>query len=299
MKEFKEVLCRLFSVRTDELEITGHPIPCRIHRIWIGGGMPSHTFANLKDFQDQLKQRNSPYCHILWTDLQALKKNNLDDKQNVLNEQLKILRQLGMEIKDLAAFCPAFSLVKKEDTISRAKEMLAGYIKERAIAGYKAASDILRLLILYQEGGIYMDADIGIGFEQFNEPVYHRYLFRQKTGCYLPLIGSVSPFENLHDNSAFGPENYILTEMEAFTRKQAYGWNYFYASVAANPYVTELLETLLTRDAQTQSAKIADDLYRDLYGTPDAPDIMAFFRYAFAPLFLQYCTDASINKNGE
>jgi len=299
MEAFKEIYQQIFSEDMRGFEIPQNEIPCSIHRIWIGAAMPDHTFMNLKHFQDQLTLRKSKYLHILWTDIQSLQKEDLPDKQRALALQLNVLRQLGMQIKDIAAFYPSFSLFKKTDILSQAKAMLFQSIQESAIAGYKAASDILRLLILQTEGGIYMDADIGIGYEQFDEPIYHRYRFQNKERGCLPLIGSVSPYADLHAGSAFDPKRYIHSELDAFQKKRAYGWNYFYASTAGNPYVTELLETLLARDAQTQSMKIADDLYLDLYGKSAPPDIMALFHYAFAPLFLQYCTSASIDKSGE
>jgi hypothetical protein len=145
-------------------------VPKLLHFIWIGEDIPVTYIENIKTWS----ARNRDYKLILWSD-----------------QQIKFERPLVKA--DQGFFDYEFGDIeelKKEffHTFPR----LIGYLEREShgkFPNYAAASDILRLLILYKLGGVYIDTDEipneyyhGFGtqyYEQYNpdfKPLFFGYL---------------------------------------------------------------------------------------------------------------------------
>lgn len=277
MSKFKDTLFKEYKL--EGTEITEAKIPKVIHRIWVGGKIECETLINLILFQTELgfaqRGRTEKYEHILWTT-----KSTKDNK--AAGEQMYILEKLGMKI--------CFMEDKFDQTnIGRAtkKEI------ENLMQGnkYKFVSDLWRMYILYVMGGIYMDADIGIGQETFEGTLYHRYQSKEDEYSYMPLLGSAFPFFN--DNLKLKEKDlggYFEKEAGGY---KSYGWNYFYATVAKNNAILKALLGLLEgKDAQTVALEMISSFYADIR----QENSEELFKCAFAPLDLQYITKASTIK---
>ena len=280
MSDFKTILMRVIHQHNIEAkELEEAEIPQIIHRIWLGNKMPEDTFQALLHFQNHLRETGTRYVHNLWT-------YSVEDTG--LQEQLPQLQEAGMAVHDMREVwddCPEIRQVVEELIIKGKQDAMH----------YKIASDIFRMYILYVQGGIYMDADIDVRGELFDEPLFHRYRF--KCGGYMPLLGSVSPFQDLYKMAEGDMQVYIALEYTWYMEK-TYGWNYFFASVPGNPAIEQMLQEVCRSDGQSMTVNLIHRFFAEM---PDMKDMKedrgrVLFDYAFAPLDLQYCTRASVEK---
>lgn len=277
MSDFKNMLMRVIHQHNKEAaELEEAEIPQIIHRIWLGSVMPEDTFLALLHFQNHLRETGTRYVHNLWT-------YSVEDAG--LQEQLATLQESGMVVHDMTEVW---------DDRPEIRHAVKDRIKKGKLHSmhYKIASDIFRMYILYVQGGIYMDADIDVRGELFDEPLFHRYRF--KCGGYMPLLGSVSPFQDLFKTAEGDMEVYIALEYAWYIEK-AYGWNYFFASVPGNPAIEQMLQEVCMSDGQSMTVKLIGRFFAEISGMKEEKG-RALFDYAFAPLDLQYCTRASVEK---
>lgn len=277
MSNFKNILMRVIRQHNKEAaELEEAEIPQIIHRIWLGNEMPKDTFLALLHFQNHLRETGTCYVHILWT-------YSVEDAG--LQEQLAALQKSGMTIHYMTEVwddCPEIRHAVEDRIIKGKLDSMH----------YKIASDIFRMYILCVQGGIYMDADIDVRGELFDEPLFHRFQF--KDGGYMPLLGSVSPFDDLFEAAGGDLCAYIAFEYSLFMEKN-YGWNYFFASVPGNPAIEQMLREVCRIDGQSMTVNLIDRFFAEMPGTKEEKR-RALFDYAFAPLDLQYCTRASVEK---
>lgn len=255
-------------------------IPQIIHRIWLGKQMPEATFLTLRHFQghmQQMQQRGSQYIHCLWV-------HSVED--DGLKAQIRELAECGMVIRDMSEVW---------DDGSEIKEKIELWISEgkQDLSKYKFASDLFRMYILYRDGGIYMDVDIGVRGELFAEPIFHRFQFAD--GSYMPLLGSRLPFTDLFQEAGGDMEVYMALEYSAYISQGGYAWNYFFASVPGNPVIERMMREACNGDAQSMTDNMVETFFEQIPGTKEEKG-SALFDYAFAPLDLQYCTRASVEK---
>ena len=179
-----------------------------------------------------------------------------------LREQIATLQKSGMKVSNMAEIW---------DDRSEIGNAVKKWIKmgEQEPAHYKIASDIFRMYVLYVLGGIYMDV-------------------------YRPLLVSVSPFNDLFEAAGGDLCAYIAFEYSLFMEKN-YGWNYFFASVPGNSAIEKMLQEVCGGDGQRMTANLVDRLLAEMSGVKEEKG-RALFDYAFAPLDLQYCTRASVEK---
>lgn len=123
------------------MESPASMIPKKIHFIWVGGLIPIRYITNIYHWASL----NPDYEVNLWIDRGSVH----PEEMPALEDQLK---QISAQIRDL-------------DTTDRGllNKMLNKDFYEEEVTGveanYAAASDILRLAILEQEGGVYIDTD--------------------------------------------------------------------------------------------------------------------------------------------
>jgi hypothetical protein len=132
-----------FALTVFFLNSTAHaePAPKELHFIWIGKDIPELYVANIMGWA----ARNKDYKINIWSDKSATISNTISKMDGASS--------LPFQFRDIDE-------VKKENLKTHPK--LISYL-ERESSGkfpnYAAASDILRLLILNKEGGIYVDTD--------------------------------------------------------------------------------------------------------------------------------------------
>lgn len=281
MCNFKNTLKKVIQQHDGEFaELREGVIPQIIHRIWLGNAMPDATFQTLQHFQEHMNQTETEYVHVLWV------YPSEEDLPGDLKVQTDKLKEHGMIIRAMPAVWEARPEIKKalEQKINKGK------IEP---SEYKIASDIFRMYILLIEGGIYMDVDIGVREELFAEPIFHR--FQLGDGLYMPLLGSVSPFVDLFQEAGGDMEVYMAREYNAYILHGGYAWNYFFASVPENPVIERMLGDVCNGDGQSMTANLVENFFAQIQGT-DVERKSALFDYAFAPLDLQYYTEASVTK---
>lgn len=117
----------------------GGLIPQTAHYIWPGGGSISNdSISNIITFK-----KNNPMCTInLWVE-------NVDVMKNSLIE------------RGYSSILFNFINIKKIDKFDTETESaIARETADSPLKNYAAASDIIRLAILYKYGGVYMDVDV-------------------------------------------------------------------------------------------------------------------------------------------
>lgn len=279
MCNFKDTLKSVIQQHKGKFtELQEGEIPPIIHRIWLGKEMPEASFLTLQHFQEHMQQSGSQYTHCLWV-------HAVED--DGLKAQISELAECGMVIRDMSDVWEARQGIKGE---------LEKWISEGAQdpSKYKFASDIFRMYILFIEGGIYMDVDIDVREELFAEPIFHRFQFAD--GSYMPLLGSIVPFEDLFQTANRNVADYMELEYRMYRSKGGYGWNYFFASVPGNPVIERMMREACNGDAQSMTVNMVETFFGQILGTKEEKG-SALFDYAFAPLDLQYCTRASVEKD--
>lgn len=129
------------------VDLDGHEsvIPQIAHYIWLGGTLPDYARSNILSFQ----AINPQWQVNVWSDNPARLRNNLIDQ--------------GLS----ATALNRITIVSVNDALEQApphlRRDLSG-VYAREVAGtyrnYAAASDLLRLTVLYLHGGLYMDTDV-------------------------------------------------------------------------------------------------------------------------------------------
>ncbi len=143
----------------------------KTHWIWMGKTISNKHLENLVAFADKHPHREL----ILWTDnphqtkkaLRSLASQNLSPQDFKKVSDLKKRLHIQSIEKDL--------LNKEHSKLSKlldpetVKELISAVMRESngPFLNYAAASDILRLLILYRHGGLYLDTDV-LTKETFN-----------------------------------------------------------------------------------------------------------------------------------
>lgn len=120
-------------------------IPRIAHYIWLGGTLPEYARSNIVSFQ----ANNQDWQVNIWSDNPARLRNNMIDQG---------LSETAMGRINIANVNDAL-----EHAPPHLRRDLSG-VYAREVSGpyrnYAAASDLLRLAVLYQHGGLYMDTDV-------------------------------------------------------------------------------------------------------------------------------------------
>ena len=119
-------------------EMVSTSIPKKIHFIWVGGDIPEQYLSNIAYYRTLARQ--SGFEVNLWTDQEA--------------HILKPAHAIGLDLADLH--------LKDIRELDPSNTKLWHCIDEESVGAhnYAAAADILRLMILKQEGGYYFDVDL-------------------------------------------------------------------------------------------------------------------------------------------
>lgn len=122
-------------------------IPQIAHYIWLGGTLPDYARSNIVSFQAV----NQDWQVNVWSDHPARLRNNMIDQglsETALNR---------------------INIVNVNNALDNApahlrRDLSGAYVREVSgpYRNYAAASDLLRLAVLYQQGGLYMDTDIHV-----------------------------------------------------------------------------------------------------------------------------------------
>lgn len=153
------------------------PIERNIHRFWAGGPMSETTFGNIMAMHEKVMESRegpgedealaTPWSHVIWTSGLANQQFNFfgRPKDNPLDEQLEQLREVGVEIRDMDQCWPTLErefpgiTAKGLDWTKQAKVRM----DKGDYQPIKFLSDLVRLIAIFTEGGVYMDTDIGPG----------------------------------------------------------------------------------------------------------------------------------------
>ncbi|PHJ21028.1 glycosyltransferase family 32 protein [Cystoisospora suis] len=128
-------------------------IPSLLHFVWLG---PSPLPSFFPRFKESWSYHNPCLTHALWTD------EELDFLLAVLNDEILRRRQLGKDENGKAGNGQRHSLHPNPCNDGSVSE----YVLERVIGSIRregrlaAKSDMARLLLLWQYGGIYADVDV-------------------------------------------------------------------------------------------------------------------------------------------
>ncbi|MEY3182187.1 MAG: hypothetical protein RLZ35_172 [Pseudomonadota bacterium] len=126
-----------------------YPIPKIFHYIWVGGKLPLEYLNNLQFFSRICQE--SDYTVNIWVDNSSYFENR-DDLGEINHLRIRYVDDLLEQFS--APSNSAFTDTEKADFI---KILCFEYL---APANYAAISDFLRIEILRQEGGIYIDTDV-------------------------------------------------------------------------------------------------------------------------------------------
>ena len=150
------------GIRFSREELTHPPkkIPKIIHYIWMGKTMPEHLVNNLSGVIAAAKK--SGYQVQLWTD-------NIGKQEKIFNTLPKSARDI-LHIKSISELDPLIDAEfnKPVPGLNQTQaNILKGFIQQEksGFYNYAAASDLLRILILNFQGGIYLDADLPLYFD--------------------------------------------------------------------------------------------------------------------------------------
>lgn len=126
---------------------TDDTVPKKMHFIWIGGPIPQIFADNIKKW----KEKNPDYEVHLWIDTAASNPNQIDAVEKAANDAVA---DIGGEIHNLSEpKHPYFDAQSKN--MNYYNDEITGESRNLA-----AASDILRMEILFREGGVYIDTDL-------------------------------------------------------------------------------------------------------------------------------------------
>ena len=147
-------------------------IPSVINFIWVGGPIPKDYLANI---QKIAKEGEAAGFKVnLWVDDEKNVYKTLNRLTPDILELPKAKTIVGAQIRNIKELIPMMKADPLFQTEDRYKEIMS-YIS-REMIGFKnlaATSDWLRYLILYFEGGYYLDTDINL---DFTHDVYNHFI---------------------------------------------------------------------------------------------------------------------------
>ena len=146
-----------------------HPIERNIHRFWAGGPMNPKTVENILAMQEKINSSQdgpTPWKQVLWTTGIANEKRGwLFKKNNPLDQQLAELAEAGVEIRNVDEEWGSL-----EEIVPGAQDKAVAWTRQaksdldsKKYDRIKWLSDLVRLVAVFKEGGVYMDTDIGPG----------------------------------------------------------------------------------------------------------------------------------------
>jgi hypothetical protein len=203
----------------------GFEIPKIIHRFWAGGKMSEATVKNLKSMQDGVK--NTGWKHFLWTS-KTVNEQVAKTRENALATQMEDLTRHGIEVNDVADLTKNRAFA--EHLTARIAKAIEGLSKEKPdYVHVKYLSDFVRLVATYENGGVYMDTDIGPGSVPWRKTVlYHR----DEEGE-VPLAGIQVQNTQEFKKTLVGPGTLEKNMLNNTINKTATPlFNYFYATRA-------------------------------------------------------------------
>ncbi|MGC6509487.1 MAG: TcdA/TcdB catalytic glycosyltransferase domain-containing protein [Myxococcota bacterium] len=115
-------------------------LPSSIHLIWLGSSVPNDAQRPYRKYIGQWKTLNPNWSVCLWVNPKNLSVNDLKTLH-------KWASQNGLNLHSIESFCHDLDL----------GPALCDTLHEKR---YASASDILRVLILNSEGGLYVDTDV-------------------------------------------------------------------------------------------------------------------------------------------
>lgn len=130
-----------------------YAIPKQIHLIWIGGKLPKKYLENLNNLTQLCKNMHPVFAVNIWTDQGSRNSNNTQF------QQISGLNIKNLETELLANVRGNNSIYTETEKNSFFKWILFEYLPP---ANYAAISDLLRIEILRQYGGMYLDVDVAI-----------------------------------------------------------------------------------------------------------------------------------------
>lgn len=128
-------------------------IPKQIHLIWLGGAMPQKYLDNIANLTALCNQLQPVYTVNLWTD-QSSRNNNA--------QAISQIKQL--KIRDVKTELLSQTMAANSPYTENEKQQFENWLQLEYLtpANYAAIADLLRIEILRQEGGLYLDTDVTI-----------------------------------------------------------------------------------------------------------------------------------------
>ncbi|PXX73314.1 Mannosyltransferase OCH1 and related enzymes [Pseudomonas sp. LAMO17WK12:I10] len=142
--------------------LRGEPVPMEAHYVWEGGNIPKSALRNILYF----KETNPDYTVNIWTSrpmaIESTWNALMDNESDAIGRHLatRALIMKGIRIRSSSDLLSDFSKVYPN---SNKVESIVEREKNGPYKNYASASDIIRLVILYTYGGLYMDADVAVG----------------------------------------------------------------------------------------------------------------------------------------
>src|SRR3990167_1458062 len=134
-------------------------IPQQIHFIWAGGTriIPQASLRNILRW----RQQNPSYTICLWVDHTSSLDLEAEYQQEMAAGMLPPELNFPFVFRDIEELRAQIAQIPAEEAavLSQVLE-IARYEMTKSYANYGKSSDLLRYLILYLEGGIYLDSDV-------------------------------------------------------------------------------------------------------------------------------------------
>lgn len=228
-------------------------IPQHIHFIWAGGTkiMSEGALKNILKW----KQQNPRYAIYLWVDHTSHPELETEYQDQFAQLPQTELLTSSFIFRDIAELRARIAQLPMEDatTLSQVFE-ISRYEMTKSYPNYGKSSDLLRYLILYLEGGIYLDSDVLPDQGDFSQ-------------CLAPQLGPHILWvdTNSQGQGAVGNDAFAVTLRHPFflTVLQSVLLNYitpFDESLAVNGETTFLREWLMP----TTLYFLEDEHYREL-----------------------------------
>lgn len=285
--KFDDLYMKLFGEPTETVEI-----PRIIHRFWAGGAMSATTFENIIQLQIAINQHNTRnpdqfWKQILWTSI-VVNEIVLSKGDKSLMGQLDVLRGMGVEIKDSFELIP---MVYGDEPTKEIEAPMEGFTKRHELIKkdmgrsnptyipLKYYSDTIRLMAVYQYGGVYMDTDIGPGMINLAQTFRHR-----DAEAEIPLAGA-----QVHNSQVY------TKEQESFSHWDEAGIQYNLTKApGAAPEGDERVKEELKRGVDERKLNLFLNTWHTFKG--EAPVFNFFFASrARNPRFKKAVTNMLLN----
>lgn len=152
-------------------DVQNIPIPKQIHYVWVGGPIKEKYLKDIL-YTAQLA-RNSGFIVNIWVNDAKNIHKTLERIYPDLIEMPASNKIAGIHIRHINELFPRMKEEKFFQEDNRGRD-IQSYIN-REMIGFKnlaSASDFLRYLILYFEGGYYIDTDVQIEFQEEGSPTF-------------------------------------------------------------------------------------------------------------------------------